>query len=139
MIAIFTYALLSGQRPVIFGDGTQMRDYVFVKDVVQANLLALEPGQRGVFNIATGQGYALLTAYQQIAAQLQVALLSIFPPRNPYELTDNVLDMRRAQVGLGWQPQVSFEADLALQVRSIASQVGAPISHQVFRGAPSRL
>jgi UDP-glucose 4-epimerase len=123
VITIFTRALLDGAQPAIFGDGTQMRDYVFIDDAAQANLCALKPGLRGIFNIATGTGHTLLEVYQKIAAQLQVDRPLLFRSRNSYEVLQNILDIQRAQNGLGWQPQVPFDDGLRLTVHSIAARV----------------
>lgn len=54
VVAIFTEKLLKGETPVINGDGTQTRDYVFVEDVVACNLEALKEGVKGIFNVGTG-------------------------------------------------------------------------------------
>ena len=55
VVAIFCNRLLNGQAPIINGDGEQTRDYVFVDDVVRANLIALKPSSAGIFNVGTGQ------------------------------------------------------------------------------------
>jgi UDP-glucose 4-epimerase len=55
VVAIFAYQMLRGHRPVIFGDGTKTRDYVFVSDIVQAALSALGRGDGGVYNLGTGR------------------------------------------------------------------------------------
>ncbi len=54
VVAIFTEKLLKGETPVIYGDGTQTRDYVFVEDVAACNLEALKEGVKGIFNVGTG-------------------------------------------------------------------------------------
>src|SRR5690606_41731736 len=54
VVAIFAERMLNGRQPTIYGDGEQTRDYVFVEDVVRANLCALEYERSGVFNVGTG-------------------------------------------------------------------------------------
>ena len=55
VVAIFSELLLEGKTPTIFGDGTKTRDYVFVSDIVQANVLALDAGDGGAYNVGTGR------------------------------------------------------------------------------------
>jgi len=56
VIAIFCGKLLAGEQPTIYGDGNQLRDYVYVKDLAAANLLVLDKGDNQTFNIGTGKG-----------------------------------------------------------------------------------
>jgi len=55
VVAVFSELLLEGKTPTIFGDGSKTRDYVFVSDIVQANVLALDSGDGGVYNVGTGR------------------------------------------------------------------------------------
>lgn len=112
VIAIFCHALLSGKQPLIFGDGSQTRDFVHVQDVVKANLAALKPGVGGIYNIGTGSGHSMLAVYLQIARLMKVATLPVFLSQNPYEVEHNILDIRRAGERLGWQPRIPFERGL---------------------------
>jgi len=54
VVAIFTGKILKGEKPVIYGDGSQTRDYIYVEDVVRANILSLS-GKEGIYNIGTGK------------------------------------------------------------------------------------
>ncbi|MGD0154443.1 MAG: GDP-mannose 4,6-dehydratase, partial [Thermacetogeniaceae bacterium] len=136
VVAIFGEKLLRGEAPVIYGDGDQVRDYVFVEDVVQANLLALQrllgpvcgaaPGGCAIndfaFNIGTGQGtsvnelFALLkeiTGFQGEAAH---------GPERTGELRRIFLDAGKAGEHLGWKPQVSIKEGLRRTVGHLAKK-----------------
>ncbi|MBC8509521.1 MAG: NAD-dependent epimerase/dehydratase family protein [Anaerolineales bacterium] len=119
VIAIFTHALLTGKQPLIFGDGSQTRDYVHVRDVVDANLAASKPGVGGIYNIGTGKAHSLLDVYNRIALSLKVTTLPLFLPHNHYEVEHNVLDVQRARERLGWQPCIPFAMGLWETVQAI--------------------
>ena len=104
VVAIFSQALLDGQPITINGDGTQTRDYVFVADVVQANLAALTTDVHGPFNVGTG----VETDVNALAAHLQrltgATDRARHGPAKPGEPRCSVLDCGRAARMLGWMP-----------------------------------
>ena len=113
VVAIFCDRLLSGQSVVINGNGSQTRDYVYVTDVVQANLLALDSAKVAVYNIGTG----IETNVNQIADLIKK---NINPeaefshgPAKAGEQQRSCLDANKAKVELGWQPAV----DLAVGIQ----------------------
>jgi UDP-glucose 4-epimerase len=112
VVAIFTSALLAGRRPVIFGDGTQVRDYVYVGDVAEANLRALGRDLPHPVHIGTGIG----TSVNELAARLRaLAGASLEPehaPAVPGEVYRIFLDVTRAQAALGWEARVPLEEGL---------------------------
>lgn len=112
VIAIFTAALLAGRRPSIFGDGTQVRDYVYVGDVADANLRVLGRDVSEAVHIGTGSG----TTVNELAAHLRrltgAAALPEYAPAVPGEVYRIVLDATRAERLLGWRPRVSLEEGL---------------------------
>ncbi|RME05712.1 MAG: NAD-dependent epimerase/dehydratase family protein [Anaerolineae bacterium] len=112
VIAIFARALQEGRRPVIFGDGSQSRDYVYVSDVVAAHMLAVQQGAAGVFNIASGQARSLREVYNRIAALLGVDIPPRYLPENAFEVRHNGLAIERSRQVLGWTPQVDFSSGL---------------------------
>jgi UDP-glucose 4-epimerase len=122
VVAIFFGKLVEGQTPLVFGDGSQTRDYVYVGDVVAANLAALAyEGAETVFNIGTGAETSVtdLLAGCQRAAGTAVAA-EHRPPRLG-ELARSALDPSLAARELGWQPATSLADGLAATLRSIAS------------------
>ncbi len=111
VISIFATKMLRGEKPTIFGNGRQTRDYVYVDDVVQANLLALGRGS-GAINIGTGVETDVRTLYKKIARltgynkspRLSSALVG--------EEQRSVLDARLAKHVLGWSPKMKLDQGL---------------------------
>ena len=112
VVAIFAEKLLRGETPTINGHGLQTRDYVFVGDVVEANLRALERDCPGPVNIGTGRETDVNTL---AAALIRLAGAGVEPahgPAKPGEQRRSVLDASLAGRLLGWQPKVSLEEGL---------------------------
>ena len=113
VVAIFIEKFLAGQQPRINGDGLQTRDFVFVGDIVAANLLALDYPQAGTFNIGTGRETDILTVYLKLQELLGSPLGPVHGPAKHGEQRRSVLDSTLAQSKLGWQPRVSLAQGLA--------------------------
>jgi UDP-glucose 4-epimerase len=112
VIAIFSSRMLAGQQPVINGDGGQTRDYVFVGDVVAANLLALELDRTGAFNIGTGIETSVNELFRMLRALAQVECPENHGAPKTGEQRRSVLDASRARQQLGWSPQVNLAEGL---------------------------
>lgn len=110
--AIFIGLMLAGKRPRIFGDGTAVRDYLFVDDVVAANVLALDKGGGEMLNIGTGVGTSVLDIVRELQDILGIAEGAIHEPARAGEIQRIYLDASRAKRILGWQPTVSFAQGL---------------------------
>jgi UDP-glucose 4-epimerase len=113
VITVFAETLLAGDVPTIHWDGEQAKDYVYVDDVVRANLLALGQGDDQAYNIGSGQAVSVNTLYALITRLL--GRQQVVPKQGPKRLGDVrlfYLDCRKAQRELGWQPQVSLEEGL---------------------------
>jgi UDP-glucose 4-epimerase len=111
VVAIFFNRLRDGERPTVFGDGGQTRDYVYVGDVVRATLAAQEV-DGGVFNVGTGRETSvveLLDLCQSVAGK---ELEPEFAPPRPGELQRSVLDTALAVDELGWRAERSLESGL---------------------------
>ncbi|MBA4424187.1 MAG: UDP-glucose 4-epimerase [Syntrophus sp. (in: bacteria)] len=119
VVTRFAAALRDNVPAVIFGDGSQSRDYVYVTDVVRANLLALKPGLTGIFNIGSAEGRSVLEVYRSVAANMHNGVSPLHLPDNAFEVRRNVLDIRRARSILGWQPEVGFEEGVRLTVEEV--------------------
>jgi UDP-glucose 4-epimerase len=113
VVAIFSEKFLAGQQPRINGDGLQTRDFVFVGDIVAANLLALTYPQAGIFNIGTGRETDILTVYLKLQELLGSPLGPVHGPAKPGEQRRSALDSTLAQSELGWQPRISLAQGLA--------------------------
>jgi UDP-glucose 4-epimerase len=121
VISIFVDRLRQGAAPFIFGDGEQTRDFVFVKDVVQANLLAAQsidaPGS--VFNIATGHEVTINHLFYTLRDIFGAKLEPIYKPARSGDIRYSYGDATRAQEVLDWASQVELEAGLAALVDSM--------------------
>jgi UDP-glucose 4-epimerase len=106
VITIFITRLLRRQSLTIYGDGTQVRDFVHVSDIIQANLLALETKDAAgkVFNIGTGKGTSVLQIADLLMTRLDRQVPLEFLEPLPQELRNSVPDISRAQTLLGYQP-----------------------------------
>jgi UDP-glucose 4-epimerase len=112
VVAIFTGKMLSGQTPLINGDGGQTRDYVFVKDVVQANIRAFQSDAEGPFNVGTGIETDVNRLYSLIRESTGYAGGNEHGPAKAGEQYRSVLDCGRIKKGLGWEPKFSLEDGL---------------------------
>jgi UDP-glucose 4-epimerase len=119
VVSIFVSRLLAGQPLIVFGDGRQTRDYVFVKDVARANVLASGiPAPRGdidapAFNIATSIQRSVLEVADSVGEVMGRTKPTIeFAPPRPGELLRSALDVGKAKRVLGWTPQHKFEDGL---------------------------
>jgi UDP-glucose 4-epimerase len=110
--AIFIGLMLAGKRPHIFGDGTAVRDYLFIDDVVAANALALEKGSGEMLNIGTGVGTSVLDIVRELQNILGITEGAIHEPARAGEIQQIYLDASRAKQLLGWQPTVGFAEGL---------------------------
>ncbi len=112
VVAIFIQRMLSGEQPVINGNGRQTRDFVYVDDVVDANLAVMGQGIQGVYNVGTGTE----TTVNQLFAMLQELTGSscreLHGPIRKGEQIRSVVDPMRVRKDLGWEPKVSLKEGL---------------------------
>lgn len=113
VVAIFSNAMLDNKELYIFGDGNQMRDYVYVADVVRANIIALDKGDNEIINIGTGVLTSVNELYNEMAQLSGYKKKPVAMPARKGELFKSFLDSSKAKKVLGWQPQVSIKEGLA--------------------------
>ncbi|WP_448605532.1 NAD-dependent epimerase/dehydratase family protein, partial [Thermoflexus hugenholtzii] len=113
VIARFLAALADGERPVIHGDGRQVRDFIYVGDVAAAHLQATARGAGGIYNIGTGRAISIRGLYRLMQRVTGVEGEPTHGPPRPGDIRRMVLDIRRAQAELGWRPQVALLEGLA--------------------------
>ncbi|HQE55859.1 MAG TPA: NAD-dependent epimerase/dehydratase family protein [Candidatus Fermentibacter daniensis] len=115
--AIFSLAYLENRRPRINGDGEQLRDYVHVRDIARANLLAMDTGNHRIsgriFNIGWGRGRSVKELDSLIRRFVGTDLLPEQGPALPEEILKISLDAGLAAEDLGWKPVISFEDGLS--------------------------
>ena len=119
VVAIFSQRMNQGLDPIIYGTGEQERDFVYVGDVVEANLRALEAPPSGVYNIGTGQGVSVNRIAALLADIIQYRGQPVYQAERPGEVFRISLDSARAQTELGWTPRTSLEEGLTLTVRHL--------------------
>jgi UDP-glucose 4-epimerase len=117
VVAIFTERLLRGAAPVINGEGRQTRDYVFVGDVVAANLLAIDAPE-GTYNIGTGVETDVNRLFELLRAVVGSDAVAVHGPAKRGEQLRSCLDPSHAAARLGWRPAVALAAGLAATVRA---------------------
>lgn len=114
VIAKFCTGMLAGNAPVIFGDGHQSRDFTYIDNVVQANLVAAEsataPGK--VFNIAGGHSISLLDLVAELNRLTGQSLRPQFEPSRAGDVRFSLADIRAAERELGYKPQVTWQEGL---------------------------
>ena len=116
VVAIFTEKFLADEQPVINGDGLQTRDFTYVGDIAQANLLALSHPEAGIFNIGTGRETDILTIYLTLQRLAGSPLAPVHGPPKPGEQRRSALNYDLAREVLGWQPRIGLEEGLAQTV-----------------------
>ncbi len=123
----FITAALHAQPPVIYGDGRQTRDFVYVANVVHANLLASRaPGvqvSRQVFNVGSGQSVSVNELWARIATLADVDFAPIYDAGRPGEVRESLAAIGKARELIGYEPVVGFDEGLR---RTIASFRGHP-------------
>ena len=113
VVAVFLHNALRGEPVVIWGDGGVTRDYVYVGDVVDAFVTAMNyEGESHVFNIGSGVGRTLNDVVAAIEDLLGRPVPREYLPSRPFDVPVNVLDITRAREVLGWRPRVSFREGL---------------------------
>ena len=118
VLSRFITSMLKGKRPVIFGDGTQSRDFTYVSNVVSANLLACEaPGASGkVYNIACGQRISLNQVVDTLNRLLGSNLSACYESPRSGDIKHSLADVRLSGRELGYAPFVNFEEGLKTTV-----------------------
>jgi UDP-glucose 4-epimerase len=114
VVAIFAGKLLKKETVTIYGDGTQERDYVYVGDVVSANVSALTKAENSILNIGTGVPTSVNTLYEKMAQLEKLKAPATFAPARTGELKRSVLSNERARKTLNWKPAMTLDKGLAM-------------------------
>ncbi|MCD6550831.1 SDR family oxidoreductase [Thermotoga sp.] len=116
VVAIFTERMLKGEEVHIFGDGEYVRDYVYVDDVAESNLLAMERGDNDVFNIGTGKGITVNELFRMLKEITGYDREPVYKPPRKGDVRKSILDWTKAKEKLGWEPKIPLEEGLRLTV-----------------------
>ena len=118
VVAIFIEKLLKGEKPTIFGDGNQTRDFIFVEDAVSACLKAMEyKGQKEIFNIGTGIETSINELYKIISELLKTKIKPKYAPPKPGDLKRSCLDISLAKRELKWESKFSLKEGLQKTIK----------------------
>ena len=129
VIPLFITAMLAGRRPTVYGDGGQSRDFTFVDNVVQGNLLAADADARlvsgRVFNVANGRSTSLLQLIDQLNELLGTKIKPVHEEARIGDVRESLADITQARACLAYEPQISFEDGLKRSIeyyRTIATR-----------------
>jgi UDP-glucose 4-epimerase len=128
VVAIFSERLRRGLAPVVYGDGRQTRDYIYVSDVAGAFVLACEGGRAATFNVGRGAEVSVLELLAVLQRAAGAAIEPFFQPLRAGELLRSALDSSRLRSTLGWEPRVGLSEGLTGTYRfyADAAEVDAP-------------
>jgi UDP-glucose 4-epimerase len=130
VVAIFTEALLQGKRPTIYGDGTHTRDYVYVGDIVAANLLAAERGEGEIVNLGWGREISVNRIFSTLQKHLAPRIEPIYAEERLGEIHRICLDASRASKVLGWEPRVDLDEGIQRTVAHYRRQRGEIVTQK---------
>ena len=108
VVAIFIGRMSQNKEFFIFGDGKQLRDYVYVKDVVSANIKSLTKGNNEVINIGTNKTTSVTKLATELSKIIGYKNKPVFKPKRNGELFKSFLNISKAKKILGWQPKVDI-------------------------------
>ena len=131
VVTIFINKMLKGENPIINGDGNQARDFVYISDAVQANLLALKEDYKnkiksdelGIFNIGTGIETSVNELFYKLKKITNSGVKEIHGPPKLGELRRSCLSFNKAKKILGWEPEVDIDQGLKLTVNYFKNQL----------------
>ena len=116
VISIFAGLLLKGDSVKIFGDGSQLRDYIYISDVVDANLLAMNAPNKSIYNISSNKATSVIEIFTLIKSLTKSTNNPVFMPRRKSDVDKIVLNNAKALKELKWIPKVSLEDGIASTV-----------------------
>ncbi len=123
VVAIFSLQLLTGRRPTIFGDGSKTRDYCFVDDIVDANVMALSRPDGGVYNLGRGIEVTDLEVFESVQEAVGSDIEPVFADVRPGEVEHIALDASKAERELGWRWKVDLIGGIAQAVDFYRAQI----------------
>ncbi|MDQ0878565.1 UDP-glucose 4-epimerase [Paenibacillus sp. V4I3] len=112
VVSIFVDKLLEGKQPLIFGDGEQTRDFIYVKDIVRANMAALNLGSRGLYNISWNEQTSINALLKEMCDISGVSFNPSYAPARAGDIIHSRLDNRAAFTGLDWSPVYTLRIGL---------------------------
>lgn len=109
-VAVFLHKLSTGQPIEVWGDGSVIRDYIHIDDVIEAAVRLIDySGEPRIFNIGSGQGLSINDVIRTIGAVVKREPIVVYRPGRKLDVPANVLDIERARREISWCPKISFE------------------------------
>lgn len=124
VLAIFARTMLEGKQPTIFGTGDQERDFVFVDDVVEANIKAFTVGDGMIYNIGSGSGTSVNRLFEIYREIMRYRWAPAYGPERAGEVFKTCLDSNKAASDLGWTPKISIEKGMELTADYYRGKLG---------------
>jgi UDP-glucose 4-epimerase len=115
VVAIFIKKILNDEQPIIYGDGSQSRDFVFVKDVIQANILAMK-AKEGIYNVGSGNKTTINELVEKINGILGKDIKPIYKKERIGDVLHAFADITKAKRVLGYKPQYKLEEGLKITI-----------------------
>jgi len=112
VVCIFLDKILANEQPIINGSGEQTRDYVYVKDVVKANLLTLDEEESEIYNVGTGIETSVNELFKLINQNFDNSIKEVHGPAKPGEQMRSVITSEKLFKKFGWQPSTNLEDGL---------------------------
>ena len=112
VVAIFTGKMLAGEQPIINGNGRQTRDFVFVDDVVEANLAVMGKEVQGIYNVGTAEETSINDLFRLLVELTNAGCKELHGPAKKGEQARSVVDISRLRQELGWEPKVPLREGL---------------------------
>lgn len=112
VISIFIDKMIQGKSPTIYGDGTQTRDFIYVEDIVSANLAALELGKNKIYNISTNNQISVTNLFHLMKQILNTEIIPIFKTERLGDIKNSCLDNTLAKAELKWHSKFSITEGL---------------------------
>lgn len=122
IVASFIQQMLNNQQPIINGNGRQTRDFIFVDDVVQANLAVMGQEVQGIYNVGTGVETSINELFRLLASLTGAPCKEVHGPAKPGEPMRSVIDPSRLKQEVGWEPEVGLTEGLEKTVAYFRGQ-----------------
>ncbi len=113
VVAIFSEKLIKNEIPYIYGDGQQIRDFVYVKDVAKANFMALTSGDNEIFNVSTNQKISINDLLNVVNSALGRNIKAVYTDERPGDIRNSYMSYDKIKNALGWTPDYNLEAGIA--------------------------
>ncbi len=117
VVAIFCGKMLKGEQPTIYGDGNQLRDYIYVGDVAGLNLCVLDKGDNQIFNVGSGKGTSVNELFATLENITKFEKEACYAPPRTGELFRSVLNSKKIRKELGWKVKTSIKKGLRLTIK----------------------